>query len=164
MDILPKKLVLNGNASLYRYDYMVEKFNKAYQLENKDTNTTREASVEQERYTQQQYNATLTYTDTFADKHNLEVMLGGEYFTYDQFKLAAKTQNSPTDDIPTLNVGATRTETSTTKSAYRILSSFGRLNYNYEMKYLLSVVFRYDGISKLKDNSCLLYTSPSPRD
>ncbi len=152
MDILPKKLVLNGNASLYRYDYMVEKFNKAYQLENKDTNTTREASVEQERYTQQQYNATLTYTDTFADKHNLEVMLGGEYFTYDQFKLAAKTQNSPTDDIPTLNVGATRTETSTTKSAYRILSSFGRLNYNYEMKYLLSVVFRYDGISKLKDN------------
>ena len=43
---------------------MVEKFNKAYQLENKDTNTTREASVEQERYTQQQYNATLTYTDT----------------------------------------------------------------------------------------------------
>ena len=152
LDILPKKLVLNGNASLYRYDYMVEKFNKAYQLENKDTNTTREASVEQERYTQQQYNATLTYTDTFADKHNLEVMLGGEYFTYDQFKLAAKTQNSPTDDIPTLNVGATRTETSTTKSAYRILSSFGRLNYNYEMKYLLSVVFRYDGISKLKDN------------
>lgn len=46
--------------------------------------------MEQERYTQQQYNATLTYTDTFADKHNLEVMLGGEYFTYDQFKLAAK--------------------------------------------------------------------------
>ena len=38
LDILPKKLVLNGNASLYRYDYMVEKFNKAYQLENKDTN------------------------------------------------------------------------------------------------------------------------------
>lgn len=24
LDILPKKLVLNGNASLYRYDYMVE--------------------------------------------------------------------------------------------------------------------------------------------
>lgn len=79
-------------------------------------------------------------------------MLGTEYFTYDQFDFEAKTQNSPTDDIPTLNAGSTRTYTSTTKTAYRILSGFGRINYNYDMRYLISFVARYDGISKLKDN------------
>ena len=78
--------------------------------------------------------------------------LGTEYFTYDQFDFEAKTQNSPTDDIPTLNAGSTRTYTSTTKTAYRILSGFGRINYNYDMRYLISFVARYDGISKLKDN------------
>lgn len=152
LDIIPKKLVLNGNASLFHHDYQQDKFNKAYQLENQPMNTTRESYVKIERYTQEQFNSTLTYTDTFADKHNLELMLGGEYFNYAQFNLEATTQNSPTDDIPTLNAGATRTKTTSTKTAYRILSGFGRANYNYDMKYLLSVVFRYDGISKLKDN------------
>jgi hypothetical protein len=66
--------------------------------------------------------------------------------------MEAKTQNSPTDDIPTLNAGATRTSTTSQKTGYRIASVFGRINYNYQMKYLLSLVARYDGISRLKDN------------
>jgi len=53
LDILPKKLVLNGNAALYHYDYQKEKFNKAYQLENQSENTTREASIKEQRYTQE---------------------------------------------------------------------------------------------------------------
>lgn len=99
-----------------------------------------------------QFNSTLTYTDRFAEKHNVDVMLGGEYYNYDEFQFEAKTQNSPIDDIPTLNVGAKQTYTSTTRTAYRILSGFGRINYNYDMKYLFSFVARYDGISRLKDN------------
>ena len=153
LDILPKKLVLNGNASLYRYDWQREKFNKSYQAQSSATpDNTRQAEAYVQKYNQIQLNGTLTYTDTFAEKHNLEAMLGTEYFTYDQFDFEAKTQNSPTDDIPTLNAGSTRTYTSTTKTAYRILSGFGRINYNYDMRYLISFVARYDGISKLKDN------------
>lgn len=153
LDILPRKLVLNGNASLYHYDYQREKFDKSYQTQTSSTpNNTRQAEAKIQKYTQIQLNGTLTYTDTFAEKHNLEAMVGTEYFTYDQFDFEAKTQNSPIDDIPTLNVGSTRTYTSTTKTAYRILSGFGRINYNYDMKYLVSFVARYDGISKLKDH------------
>lgn len=37
LDILPKKLVLNGNASLYRYDWQREKFNKSYQAQSSAT-------------------------------------------------------------------------------------------------------------------------------
>ena len=152
LDILPKQLVLNGNASLLNYDYQREKFNKAYQTQTTTTpETTRQAEAWVQKYQQVQLNASLTYTGTFAEKHNLEAMIGGEYYTYNQFDFEAKTQGSPTDDVPTLNVGSNRTFTRTEKTAYRILSGFGRINYNYNMKYLLSFTARYDGISRLKD-------------
>lgn len=153
LDILPKELVLNGNASLLNYQYQREKFDKAYQTQTSSTpNTTRNAEAWIQKYNQIQLNASLTYTKTFAEKHNLDAMIGGEYYTYNQFDFEAKTQGSPTDDIPTLNVGSDRTFTRTEKTAYRILSGFGRVNYNYNMKYLLSFTARYDGISRLKDN------------
>lgn len=132
LDILPKQLVLNGNASLLNYDYQREKFNKAYQTQTTTTpETTRQAEAWVQKYQQVQLNASLTYTGTFAEKHNLEAMIGGEYYTYNQFDFEAKTQGSPTDDVPTLNVGSNRTFTRTEKTAYRILSGFGRINYNY---------------------------------
>lgn len=153
LDILPKELVLNGNASLLNYQYQREKFDKAYQTQTASTpNTTRNAEAWIQKYNQIQLNASLTYTKTFAEKHNLDAMIGGEYYTYNQFDFEAKTQGSPTDDVPTLNVGSERTFTRTEKTAYRILSGFGRVNYNYNMKYLLSFTARYDGISRLKDN------------
>lgn len=153
LDIIPQKLALNGNASVYHEDHQEEKFNKAYQQQNSNTpNTTREASAIYRKRNQQQVSATLTYNDTFADKHNLDLMLGGEYYNYHQYRLEAVTQGSPTDDIPTLNAGATRTKTTSDKTGYRILSAFGRANYNYNMKYLLTLTARYDGISRLIDN------------
>lgn len=42
-------------------------------------------------------------------------MVGSEYFGYNEFMMEAKTQNSPTDDIPTLNAGASRTSTKSEK-------------------------------------------------
>lgn len=46
LDILPKQLVLNGNASLLNYDYQREKFNKAYQTQTTTTpETTRQAEA-----------------------------------------------------------------------------------------------------------------------
>ena len=153
LDIIPKKLIFSGSSSLYHYDYQYETFNKSYQTQTSSTpNNTRDASALIERYTQIQVNGTLSYRETFMDKHNLDAMLGGEYFGYNQFRLEAKTQNSPTDDIPTLNAGAVKSYTTSEKTGYRIASMFGRVNYNYRMKYLLSVVARYDGISRLKDN------------
>ena len=88
-------------------------------------------------------------------------MLGGEYFNWHQYTLNARTENSPSDDIPTLNAGSNRTYTYSYKEGYRILSGFARVNYNYNYKYLLSVVARYDGISKLRDNRWGFFPSVS---
>lgn len=71
LDILPKQLVLNGNASLLNYDYQREKFNKAYQTQTTTTpETTRQAEAWVQKYQQVQLNASLTYTGTFAEKQS----------------------------------------------------------------------------------------------
>ncbi|MGL5730789.1 MAG: SusC/RagA family TonB-linked outer membrane protein, partial [Bacteroidales bacterium] len=152
-DILPEKLTLKENSMIYYLDNYQESFNKKFQMQNRPAaDETREAMAYNEKQVQQQHNITLNYKDTFSDSHNLNAMIGGEAFQYDLFKMKAATRNSPSDDIPTLNVGSERVTAESYKARYRILSAFGRANYDYEGKYLFSAVARMDGISKLSDN------------
>lgn len=151
-EILPG-LSLNENTSIYYIDNEQEDFNKKYQTQVSSTpNDAREARGMYERQFQQQHSLTLTYSKEINKKHNVDAMIGGEYFDYNRFKLQAKGNKAPSDDIPTLNASSDKTEVYSYKDAYRMLSGFGRINYNYEYKYLFSVVARYDGISKLSDN------------
>lgn len=151
-EIIPG-LSLNEASSIYYIDNEQEDFNKQVQLQNSTTpNSAREARGMYNRDFQQQHSATLTYAKTFVEKHNFDAMLGGEYFDYNHFKLQAKGNKAPSDDIPTLNASSDKTEVYSYKDAYRMLSGFARVNYNYEYKYLFSFVARYDGISKLSDN------------
>ena len=57
-----------------------------------------------------------------------------------------------TDDFKDLGLtdaGKGKRQIDSNHSRYRILSYLGRLNYDYEGKYLFSGVFRYDGYSSL---------------
>ena len=85
---------------------------------------------------------TLNYHDTFFENHNVDAMIGGEYFDYQYFNFNASTENSPFDTIHTLNVGANRTATSSSKTGYRIESLFGRVNYDFKQKYLFHLSLR----------------------
>lgn len=153
LEIIPKKLLLTENSSVYYTDYQFESFNKKYKLQNRPTaDANREAMFRYNKTYQQQHNATLAYKDTFAEKHNLDAMIGGEIFENEISKYEAAGKGAPSDDIPTLNVISERTSTSSDKTSYRILSGFSRINYNYDYRYMLSLVARYDGISKLSDN------------
>mgnify|MGYP002542568998 FL=1 len=144
---------LNENSSIYYIDNEQEDFDKKFKLSSSGSpNDTRSARAMYERQFQQQHNATLTYAKSFVEKHNLDVMIGGELFDYSRFKLQAKGKKAPSDDIPTLNAYSDRTEVYSYKDGYRMMSAFGRINYNFNYKYLFSVVARYDGISKLSDN------------
>lgn len=151
-DILPT-LNLSANMMVYYIDNEQEEFDKAYTTQNNSNlNATRAAMAYSKREFQQQYNATLRYHETFGDKHNVDLMVGTEYMKYDVFTVRAKGKGAPIDDIPTLGSAAERTEVFSEKYANSILSFFGRFNYNYDQKYLLSVVVRADGISRLSDN------------
>jgi len=94
---------------------------------------------------------TLTYTKTFNKKHNIEALIG-----YSAQKVTNETSgidgsNFPDDNIKWLNVAATRIG-NVTASDFSLISFIGRLNYNYEQKYLISLAFRRDGSSKFGSN------------
>lgn len=161
-EILPKKLYLRENSTMYNIDVLSENFDKKYQTQNSSLpNETRVASARSERVSQQQHSLVLDYSESYNDLHNLNAMIGSEWFDNKLFRFEAETRNSPSDDIPTMNVGSERSKTLTNWDGYRILSYFGRVNYNYNYRYLLSLVARYDGISRLSNNRWGLFPGVS---
>ena len=147
-----KDLYLNLRGSLYYVDETNESFNKEIKyVLNPVPISSRDAYSQYNSFTQQQHTVTLDYTKSIS-KHNVQATVGGEYFDAFSFNLGAAGRKAPTDLIYTLNAALERTAITSSKSQYRILSSFGRLSYDYDRKYLMTAVMRYDGISSLADN------------
>ena len=92
----------------------------------------------------------LNYNGQF-NSHNLDVMLGSSY-TNSMYSWAGIYGSHYADGtIQTLNA-ANKIDpgsTSTSASAWAILSAFARVSYNYDSRYLISANFRADGSSKL---------------
>lgn len=98
---------------------------------------------------------TLNYTKTFNDKHNLNVLVGLESISNVYEYTTASINDLPTNEfnIRVLNAGDQGTQTNTgDKIEFTLFSYFGKINYNYDNKYLFSATLRRDGTSKLLDN------------
>ncbi|WP_460969935.1 TonB-dependent receptor [Spirosoma migulaei] len=95
------------------------------------------------------FNQTLTYSKTFNDAHNLDVLVGMESTRY-QYQYSLGTGSSYANDVvETLNASANGTTSTITSSARANASTsyFARLNYNYKSRYLANVSVRRDGSS-----------------
>ncbi|MGV8090509.1 MAG: TonB-dependent receptor [Mangrovibacterium sp.] len=147
-DIL-KGLSFNPQLSLYRTDNDQYSFMPSYLDGINRLVTTRAATSSYAKYMQKQADAIFKYVTSIGDKHNIDAMAGFSYFGRESYSLSAGGQGAVTDIIPTLNAASTRTDMSSSKSQAVLLGYFGRVNYNYEQKYLVSVNVRYDGASQL---------------
>ena len=104
-------------------------------------------------------NAYATYTDTFADSHNLKVMLGYNYEQKHIKDVTAKGYNLLSDELYDLSLvggdatGVKQTEVKGGQNEYAIMGFFGRINYDYKGKYLFEIAGRYDGTSRFPKNS-----------
>jgi TonB-dependent starch-binding outer membrane protein SusC len=92
--------------------------------------------------TNQLFDAYLTYKKTINDIHNLTVVAGYSYqsFEFDNFNFDSEKQEQG------------NTYEFIDKSKNVLLSYFGRLNYDYDGKYLLTATLRADASSKLNPN------------
>lgn len=158
-DILPE-LYIRATGNIYYNELLNQSFTKATQTYSNIfqpvptySSTSRPASAFFARDFQQQYNAILNYDKTFADKHDLTVMVGTEFYGVKSYNMQVLGTNAPTDDIPTVNAATTFAagDNYTTRSEFKIISAFGRLNYVFDRKYILTLVFREDGASSLAD-------------
>lgn len=96
---------------------------------------------------------TLDYNKTIANDHSISALLG---FSYNSDKLDNATMSSQngygSSTITTLNYALGVTG-NTTETKNVLLSYFGRLQYAYQEKYLLSVSARRDGSSRFGANT-----------
>ncbi len=160
-DLIPG-LYIKATGNAYLFEVLDQSFTKATQTYSNIfsnppsfSNTNRTAYSNFSRDFQQQYNGIINYTKSFANVHNIDAMLGAEYFGVKSFGEQVLGSKAPTDDIPTVNASTTFAagDNYSTQSEYRIISTFGRLNYNYDERYLLTAVFRRDGISSLAEQN-----------
>ncbi|MEC3966940.1 TonB-dependent receptor [Flagellimonas halotolerans] len=131
-----------------------ESFNRAFRTGSTEgpLRTAREASVGLDRILRNQITGTLNYTKRFG-LHNVNALIGAEYFKDNFFETSAGTRNSPTDLIETLNAGAEANGIPYSfETEYVITSTFGRLLYDYDNRYLVGFTFRNDGSSRLGNN------------
>ncbi|MFY1045798.1 SusC/RagA family TonB-linked outer membrane protein [Chryseobacterium sp. GP-SGM7] len=92
---------------------------------------------------------TLTYNKTFAEKHKLNVLAGYEVVYSESENNSMRLTKFPfpnfgLDDIANAFVQ----DKSTGRSSNSLLSYFGRVNYTYDDRYLLTGTIRRDGSSK----------------
>ena len=143
-------LKLTGN---WYYDLgYYEAMNKDYERSINTWDRGRSTSVQTDRGFAQTYNAVLNYNHLFAGAHNLSVLLGSEYYDRYDRGFSASGSGAPTDDFQDLGLTTTdagKRNIDSYHERYRILSFFGRVNYDYMDKYILSLVSRYDGYSSL---------------
>lgn len=94
---------------------------------------------------------TLNYAKTFAGKHNVEALLLAEYSSITQNLLNASSQNPISREIEQLI--NTQSNLSSNTTEYKRIGYLGRLNYNYDEKYLLALSIRRDASSRFGANN-----------
>ena len=98
---------------------------------------------------------TLTYNKTFAENHNVDVLLGYTTQKNSQENVTINSSDYPDNELGWFGAAISRTGNSDTNSwgSWSMISYLGRLNYDYKGKYLLSVAFRRDGCSRFGSNA-----------
>ncbi len=92
---------------------------------------------------------TLTYQNTFNEKHDLSVMVGQEYSfsESESVSLSLKKFPNPNHGLDYINTAEVSSK-STGHSHSNMLSFFGRASYTYDNRYILTATMRADGSSK----------------
>lgn len=151
--ILKELKFLASGSGFLRYT-TDESFTKLFQSGTGGAiNSTRPASIGNNRTFQYSYNGFLQYTKNFR-RNSLDIMAGGEFFDRKNYADGATVTGAATDFIPYLIAGTTASGVpfSTFNSWNRFASAIGRAGYSYDNRYLINVNMRYDGTSQLTDH------------
>lgn len=147
-----KNLRLTLKGTWFYSESMYESFNKDYQTNpNGSMDRGRSSSASYSRSLTQTYSAFANY-DLKLQKHSLALTAGAEFFDDYDRGFSASGSGAALDDFQDLKYTSTdekKRNIDSWHSRMRIMSYFGRANYDYDGKYLLSLTLRSDGYSSL---------------
>lgn len=112
------------------------------------------------RYTRQEattryqnFNAYTNYMITLADVHNFAVMAGYQSEENRYSYLSNYVTGLYSSTNPGLNLGSSDVTAVDTRNSWSTRGFYGRINYDFDARYLLEVNMRYDGTSRFAKNN-----------
>ncbi len=94
---------------------------------------------------------TLNYNNTFG-KHNLDLLAGYGWQKSNWRRLGVQANTFPSNDIRNAQEAANVENTPSYNNTSGLVSFFGRLNYNFDSRYLLTATIRRDGSSLFRED------------
>ena len=152
IDIKPiDGLTLKSNLGIEHTQF----FNKnlGRRIQPSDMNSVSRAYGQGDTYT---WTNTANYMKTFAGVHHLNALLGSEFIKYRSEDLNGANRDYAFEDVDYMQIGAGGGEQTVGggKAEWALFSLFGKLDYNYADRYLVSATLRRDQTSRLhKDNN-----------
>lgn len=142
-------LSLKGQLGLDRFDLKEDRFEPSFTILGAPSGAGVASATFNQTWLME---TTANYTGIFSQKHTLDV-LGGISFQNTDLEVTTVTASQyATDLLRTVTASADQTGTST-KTTNGLFSSFGKADYNYDDRYLLSLSARYDGSSRFGENN-----------
>lgn len=104
----------------------------------------------EEVFTEQTYtvNAYATYDNTWGGSHNLTATAGYNFERWTQKNVSSTGYELSSVELDDLSLATTMFQMGGGQNEYKLSGMFGRVNYNYEGRYLLELSGRYDGSSR----------------
>lgn len=114
-----------------------------------------ENAYTENRYTETESNVEVyaTYKKMWDKKHNFTLVGGTQYTDYSYRTMQGKQTDLSNDDLATFAVANGVITLNQTINTLRTLGHFGRINYDYEGRYLFEASARADGSSRFKKGS-----------
>ena len=155
IDIKPVKgLLLRSNFGLDYDAAFIHSYNYTFHSDivNNDTNSTTLSQANDSKWT---WTNTANYNFTIKDNHIFTVLAGMEMLRQSRIDFSAYNENydieTPDYMYPDASSGVERATGN--KSAYALMSFFGKIDYNWKNLLLASFTIRHDGSSRFGSNN-----------
>lgn len=159
-----KKLTLRTQFGANAHFRRSDSFTPEFYIDALEQSTLSNVSREMQEWLDWNWTNTATYIDTFADKHNLNVMAGftAERFAWYQTKASRDDVPNNMDQMQEVNAGTQNQKGDGTTSYNTLVSFLGRVMYNYDSRYYITASLRADGSSRFPSgNKYALFPSVS---
>ncbi len=98
-------------------------------------------------------NNTATIVKVFNNVHSINSVIGQSFETSKEWSFATDARDFANDDILDINQGGVVNVSDPLLREWALFSVFGRVNYQYDHKYLAGVTYRLDGSSRFAKNN-----------
>lgn len=143
-----KGLVIKAQAARNIYFGETRTFKPTYQLGAMKSNARATLNESTSRTQNDLLEATANYSTTLWNDHELQILLGASQEEKTYKTISGYGEDFESNDLSVLDQAKENYSAGGSHTRSGLRSVFGRLNYNYKMRYMLMASFRYDGSSR----------------